>query len=306
MEDVTDTVFRQVVARAGCPDVFFSEFTSTDGLFSPGFKRVKERLEYTSGEQPLIAQIWGNKPENYYKAAKIISEQGFTGIDINMGCPVKKITSKGCCSALIDNPALAKELILACQEGCAENIPVSVKTRLGFKRLQTEEWFNFLLELNLPAITVHGRLAKDQSKYPADWSEIHRVVKMKDQIAPDTVIIGNGDVQSPDEIEQKHHDHKVDGIMIGRGIFHNLLIFRKEANIFDELEVNKKIELLEYHLDLFQARWGTECRYATMKKFFKVYLKNFQYSSDIRSEMMLTTDVLSARVVLDKFKKELL
>ena len=218
MEDVTDTVFRRIVAFCGRPDVFFTEFTSTDGLVSPGRLRVIERLEYTDEELPLVAQIWGNNPENYYKACQEIADRNFQGIDINMGCPVKKVAGKGCCSGLIDNPQLAGELIQAAKEG-SKGLPVSVKTRLGYRKVQTEEWFSFLLEQDVPVITVHGRVAKHMSKYPADWDEIEKVVELRNQINPKTLIIGNGDVKSQAEITEKADSHGVDGVMIGRGIF---------------------------------------------------------------------------------------
>src|SRR5690606_15377738 len=90
MEDVTDTVGRRVVASCGKPDVFISEFTSSDGLFSPGWSNVAHRLQFTEEERPLVAQIWGNKPELYFQAGRKLKELGFDGIDINMGCPVEK------------------------------------------------------------------------------------------------------------------------------------------------------------------------------------------------------------------------
>jgi len=146
MEDVTDSAFRRFIAKCGRPAVFYTEFTSTDGICSAGFSGVKHRLKYTEDERPLVAQIWGNNPDNYFKTCRILCEMGFDGIDINMGCPVPKVAKKGACSALIDNPDLARELIIAAKEA-AGKIPISVKTRLGFKHLKTEEWGQTLLEL---------------------------------------------------------------------------------------------------------------------------------------------------------------
>lgn len=301
MEDVTDTVFRRVVASCSRPDVFFTEFTSTDGLFSPGRERVIERLEFSPNEGPLVSQIWGNNPENYLKAAIEMRERGFDGIDINMGCPVAKIATKGCCSGLIENPNLAKELILAAREG-AKELPVSVKTRLGYRDLRTEEWAGFLLELNLPVLTIHGRVAKHQSKYPANWDEIAKVVKLRDQMDKKTLIIGNGDIFSQEDFHRRHQESLVNGLMIGRGIFQNLFIFNDQGiTNMSQLTAKQKIELLLQHIALHSARWGTQTRYGLLKKFYKIYIAGFPLAGDLRAKLMETTDLTEALAILDPF-----
>lgn len=179
MEDVTDTVFRQVVIKAGRPDVFFTEFTSVEGVQSVGAAKVIHRLRYSNLERPVVAQVWGKTPEDYYKTAKMILELGFDGMDINMGCPAKKIIKQGACSALIKSPDLAKEIIVAAQEGLQNKIPLSVKTRIGFGTIATEDWIGFLLQnSNLQAFTVHGRTVKEESKVPAHWDQIKKVVQI--------------------------------------------------------------------------------------------------------------------------------
>ncbi len=301
MEDVTDTVFRRVVASCGRPDVFFTEFTSTDGLFSKGRERVAERLEYTEGEGPLVSQIWGNKPENYLKACIEMRERGFDGIDINMGCPVAKIAAKGCCSGLIENPNLAKELILAAREG-AKHLPVSVKTRLGYRDLRTEEWTGFLLDLDLPVITIHGRVAKHQSKYPANWDEIGKVVRLRDQMQKKTLIIGNGDVFNQEDFHLRHRESKVNGIMIGRGIFQNLYIFNDQGiTNMSQLTAEQKLNLLLSHIALHSARWGTQTRYTLLKKFYKIYINGFPLAGDLRAKLMETEDIEQALALINPF-----
>src|SRR5436190_3288770 len=190
MEDVTDTVFRRIVMQTGKPDLFFTEFTNVEGMFSKGDKKVNQRLQFTQKEKPIIAQIWGLKPENYFKAGKLLAEMGFDGIDINMGCPEKNIIKKGACSGLIHNPSLAKEIIHATKEA-AGNLPVSVKTRIGFKEIQTEKWIGFLLEQNLAALTIHGRTAAEMSAVPAHWDEIGKAVERRSEKKLPTLIIGN-------------------------------------------------------------------------------------------------------------------
>ncbi len=194
MEDVTDIVFRGIIRKYNSakyvysklginlnirtnPELLFTEFTNCDGICSVGQGRVIHRLKYDPGERPIIAQIWGRTPQNYYETTKLCLELGFDGIDINMGCPEKNVIKQGCCSALINNKELAKEIIDAVKKATGGKIPVSVKTRIGFKLIQTQEWFDFLLDQDLDAITVHGRtVAHDE--LAANWTEITKVVDM--------------------------------------------------------------------------------------------------------------------------------
>ena len=303
MEDVTDTVFRRLVAKCGRPDVFFTEFTSTDGLFSKGREAVIHRLQYTEEERPLVAQIWGNKPENYYKAARLLVEMNFDGIDINMGCPVPKIVKNGCCSALIDNESLAKEIILACKEG-AGNTPVSVKTRLGFKKKRTEEWTDFLLDLKPAALCMHGRTAKEMSKVPADWDEIGKVVEIRNSKNSDTIIVGNGDIMSLEQAQQMHDKYSVDGIMIGRGVFSDLFVFNKNPNrpVLADLSIETKLQMLIEHAEGYVNRWGTSRRFSAMKKFFKVYVSNFDDACILRTKLVEETKTLDeVKEVIEEF-----
>src|SRR5579859_2765708 len=154
MEDVTDTVLRQVIARCGKPAVFFTEFTNVEGMFSKGEKHVVHRLQHTEIEHPLVAQIWGSHPENFTKAARKLIDMGFDGIDLNMGCPAQGPVSRGVCSGLINNRPRAKEIIDATKAGAAGIIPVSVKTRLGFRSIDFD-WIAFVLEQNPAVLTVH-------------------------------------------------------------------------------------------------------------------------------------------------------
>jgi tRNA-dihydrouridine synthase len=173
MEDVTDIVFRGMVRKANenMPQVLFTEFTNCDGICSVGQSRVIHRLKYDPSQRPIVAQIWGKTPLNYEETAKLCLELGFDGIDINMGCPEKSVIKQGACSALINNKPLAKEIIEACKRGTCGQIPISVKTRIGFNKIQTEEWIGFLLKQNIQALTIHGRTVAGSDE-PADWSEI--------------------------------------------------------------------------------------------------------------------------------------
>lgn len=300
MEDVTDTVFRQIVMLCGRPDVFFTEFTNVDGLMSVGEEIVAQRLKFERGEKPLVAQIWGVKPENFYKASQKLAEMGFDAIDINMGCPQRDVTRHGACSALIKNHILAQEIIDATRSG-AGNLPVSVKTRIGFSKIQTEEWIGFLLEQNLPLITVHGRTAAEMSAAPAHWDEIVKAVYLKNAMGKRTLMFGNGDVESLSDAKEKIALYGVDGVMIGRGIFHNPWLF---AGIDITTKTLKdRLELLQKHVSLYRETWGDTKNYQILKKYFKIYLSGFDGASDLRVQFMETKSYEEVLQLVDELTK---
>ena len=301
MEDVTDTVFRRIVARCGRPDVFFTEFTNTDGMCSAGREAVIHRLQFTEEERPIVAQIWGNNPEHYFQACRDLKEMGFDGVDINMGCPVKKIVKNGACSALIENKPLVAELIAAAKEG-ANGIPVSVKTRLGFRRLETEHWAEFLLEQKPVVLTMHGRIAKEMSDFPANWEEIGKVVEIRNAMGSETLIIGNGDVGSLAEIDEKAARYGVDGAMVGRGIFHNIFLFDPERSAVEPLPP-ERIALLMDHLHLYRETWGSDKNFEVMKKFVKVYVAGFEGAAKLRNRLMESSSYKELDEVLDDWSK---
>ncbi len=232
LDGVTDVVFRQMITEIGKPDVLFTEFTPVDGLVSNGRERVESNLLFKPEQKPVVAQIWGTKPELFYKVAKELSGRGFAGIDINMGCPERVIVKNGACSALIKTPALAGEIIRATQEGAGE-LPVSVKTRIGYSHVQIDEWIGFLLTQRLAALTVHLRTVSEMSKVDAHWELMPKVKKLRDEISPETILIGNGDILSYAEVQTKYDDYGCDGFMIGRGIFANPFLFNKEVDYGD-------------------------------------------------------------------------
>jgi tRNA-dihydrouridine synthase len=234
MDDVTDMVFRQMVISTHAPDLFFTEFVNVDGLQSVGRPKLLKKLRFAKDETKLIAQLWGLNPDNFYKTAQQIADGtfarelglpdgvNFAGIDLNMGCPAKSEVKNGACSALILNRPLASEIIKATQKGACD-MPVSVKTRLGFYDID-QSWLEFLLEHKLNMLTIHGRTRKEMSKVPAHWDEIGKSVLLRDRISPKTLIVGNGDVESYAQGVELANKYNLDGIMIGRGV-----IARNEA-----------------------------------------------------------------------------
>jgi len=219
---------------------------------------------------------------------------GYAGIDINMGCPVKDVTKTGACSALIETPELAGQLIAAAK---TSGLPVSVKTRIGFKSRKTEEWLSFLLRQDIAALTVHARTAKEMSKVPAHWEEFSVARQLRDTIAPETKIIGNGDIKDRQHGEQLAAEHNLDGIMIGRGIFTNPYCFERQPQTHDREEL---LGLLHYHLNMFDQVAATEQRkYDPLKRFYKIYIRNFDGASELRDKLMHTRSTDEARALLD-------
>jgi tRNA-dihydrouridine synthase len=298
MEDVTDTVFRRIIISCTRPDVFFTEFTSVDGLFSRGREEVIRRFDYTPGEHPIIAQIWGNSPELFCKAAKLIADMKFDGVDINAGCPQKNITSHGGGACLIQDLPLMKEIIQATKEGAGSagrRIPVSVKTRLGYKKISMD-WISFLLEQDVDALTIHGRTVAELSKGPAHWDEIGKAVVLKNKMKKDTVVIGNGDVADYADAIEKCKTYGTDGAMIGRGIFHNLWAFDK--NGVSHMDDHKELlRIMRKHMALFEK---TGRNFAIFKKFFKIYVQSFPHAGEVRERLMETNSVEEAEAMLLK------
>ena len=287
MAGATDTVFRQVLSDIGKPDVMMTEFLCVDQMYSHGSKVISQLLEYSEKERPIIAQIWGITPELFYQASQLIVEFGFDGVDINMGCPEKSVVKQGACSALIDDPDLAKEIIKATKTGVDSKIPVSVKTRIGFKKIVTESWTKLLLSEGINALTVHGRTTKEMSKVPCHWDEIGKVVKIRDEMGIDTLIIGNGDVMSLDEVDKKVKEFGIDGVMIGRGVFVDPYIFNPNESILDK-SPEEKIKLMKKHIMLYKETWGDEKNYSELKRFYKIYINGFPGAAKIRDKLMKT------------------
>lgn len=296
MEGVTDVVFRHVVAKAGRPDLFMTEFVNTDSYCSPaGQHSTFSRLLTTPDEQPIVAQIWGTNPEYFAIMAKDMAARGYQGIDINMGCPARDITKRGACAALIQTPTLAAEIIAATKQG---GLPVSVKTRIGYRQPQTEAWLSFLLQQDIAALTVHGRTVKEMSKVPAHWDEIAKAVALRNTIAPQTRIIGNGDVADRAEGMQRIAATGVDGVMIGRGVFHNVFCFEQTPR---DHSPGEYLQLLNHHLDLFERTWpaGTKT-FNPLKRFFKIYIRDFSGATELRKKLMESSTIDEVRALISK------
>ncbi|NCU29135.1 tRNA-dihydrouridine synthase family protein [Candidatus Saccharibacteria bacterium] len=312
MEAVTDVVFRQVIAKAGAPDVWFSEFTNATGWVHAGQKAIGGRLIKTDDEHPIIAQIWGGEPGDMEQLANHCRELGFDGIDINMGCPAKSAIKSGG-SALIRKPDIAIEAIKSAKTA---RLPVSVKTRLGYTNVdEWHVWLKTLLEQDIVNLTIHLRTKKEMSKVPAHFELIPEIIKLRDEIAPQTLLTINGDIQNRQHgIELSHKYPGIDGIMIGRGVFQDPFCFNSNFSGLDDeisssdskqMVVSSKgrelINLLFYHLDLYD-QWQPELSrpYETLKRFFKIYIRDFDGARELRDELMQTKSTTEARQILNK------
>lgn len=296
MDDVTDTVFRQIVASCAAPDLTFTEFVNVDGLQSPGRSRLLKKLQFVGSEKNLVAQLWGLKPENFKKTAQQIADgtfarefglpesAKFVGIDLNMGCPAKSEVKSGACSALINNRPLAVEIIKATQEG-AGDIPVSVKTRLGFNEIDFT-WHELLLQQNLAMLTVHTRTRKEMSKVPAHWDDIAPIRELRNRLAPNTLLVGNGDVETRQQGMELAEKYGLDGIMVGRGIFHDPFVFAKNSP-WPHYTKQQRIDLYAKQVTLFGKTWeAADRRIATLNKFCKIYISDFDGAKELREQLM--------------------
>ena len=296
MADVTDDAFRRMFALYGKPAVMFTEFVSTDGLCSVGRKNLMRELQFSEDQRPIVAQIWGNRPENFYESAKLLSQLGFDGIDINMGCPQRKEMEQGTCAALINHPNLAVEIINATKKG-AGALPVSVKTRLGVKSVETETWIGTLLQTDVAAITIHARTAREMSKVPARWKEIATAVQLRNRMISQTLILGNGDVKSLADADDRLRQTAVDGIMIGRGAFGNPWLFTSSR----EVSVREKLEVMVEHAHLFEKVFLPQKNFAIMRKHFKAYCAGFPGASELRVKLMTAEDSGEVERTVEEF-----
>ncbi len=260
MDGVTDASFRFITAKHGDPDVIFTEFVNVETAFFAPHSLIKD-LMYDPIERPVVAQVYGHRPEMFYKVAHIVCELGFDGLDINMGCPAKKVAATGSGAALIRTPDLARSIIQAAGQGIKDwvegqtlydlkispeliqgiktsnrlrsgletpawrrLIPLSVKTRVGYDRVVVEDWMQTLLAEGLAAITLHGRTLQQGYKGNADWEAIGRAVEIAKN-SP-TLILGNGDVKHMEAVFRRVRETGVDGVLLGRAAQGNPWIFR--------------------------------------------------------------------------------
>ncbi|MBF7030102.1 tRNA dihydrouridine synthase [Staphylococcus kloosii] len=302
MEDVTDIVFRHVVNEAARPDVFFTEFTNTESFCHPeGIHSVRGRLTFSEDEQPMVAHIWGDKPDHFREMSIGLADMGFKGIDLNMGCPVDNVAKKGKGSGLILRPETAAEIIQAAKAG---GLPVSVKTRLGYYEIdEWKDWLRHVFEQDIANLSIHLRTRKEMSKVDAHWELIEAVKKLRDEVAPDTLLTINGDIPDRQVGLELAEKYGIDGVMIGRGIFNNPFAFEKEPSEHTSKEL---LDLLRLHLTLFNKYSKEETRqFKSLRRFFKIYVRGIRGASELRHKLMSTETTDQARALIDDFEAQM-
>lgn len=328
MADVTDAAFRALIAKhsahtradgtIGGPDVMWTEFVSADGLVRAtpaGKAKLLADLKYSEIERPIVAQLFSSHPEYMEQVAALCLELGFDGVDINMGCPDRSIEKQGCGAAMIKTPEVARAVIQAAKRGARSEqsggIPVSVKTRLGYNTDEVEEWIPTLLQEGIAALSVHARTRKDMSKVPARWERIARVMELRDVHAPETHILGNGDVLSRRDALDKIEQSGADGAMVGRALFGNPWFFHPDRRLplalnalptkgvnrdtiisedrgdsgVEYIEVAERLQVLAEHAELF-ADLLPHKNFAVMKKHCKAYVNGFPGAAELRRQLM--------------------
>jgi nifR3 family TIM-barrel protein len=351
MDGVTDPAFRFIVARYGKPDVQFTEFINVDEICY-GVESAWTQLRYVEIERPVVAQIYGADPEKFYQVAQVICALGFDGIDVNMGCPSKSVSARGCGAALIKNPPLAKEILRAVQAGVKDwasgqeidtigirpkvaekirslmtlcggrsAIPVSVKTRLGYDSVIIEQWVAMLLEERPEAISIHGRTLAQMYRGRADWEAIGRAAKLVRQTS--TLILGNGDVESMQDVIDRVRATHVHGVLIGRGCLGNPWLFLQKAwakgaindaalqgqrhgEIPDSMQgisLRERFQVALEHAQYFESLGGAQ-RFSAMRKHLGWYCKGFPGAAETRARMFQTSSSLDVEEVLGRVEHQ--
>lgn len=313
MADVTDVAFRQIINKYGKPDVFWTEFVSADGLVHPvAREKLMVDLTYDQGEHPIVAQIFGGRPENIETAAALCQELGFDGVDINMGCPDKSIEKQGAGAGMIKDVEKAKQVIKAAKKG-APNIPISVKTRIGYNRNEIETWIRELLSEDIAVLSVHLRTRKEMSNVPAHWELMKRIVEIRDEMGKSTLIVGNGDVLGINDGRNKCIETGCDGVMLGRAIFGNPWLFSGRQDLAEaftsfptpflskERGVEEKLRVMVEHTKLFEELLGKYKNFAIMKKHYKAYVNGFDGAKELRIKLMEVENATQVENIVNEF-----
>ncbi len=289
MDDITDTAFRRVLRQASAPDLMYTEFAWVKGLCSSKPTRSRDRLRFHPEERPLIAQLWGRDPEAFERAAAVAEQLGFDGVDINMGCSVRKVLKRGAGAGLIATPELAAAIISAARRG-APSLPLSVKTRLGLTEPRVAEWCGFLLRQDLAALCVHARTAAQGYGGDADWEAINEVLALRDRLAPETVIVGNGDLASAGSALQLHPRYPVDGFMIGRAMLQSPFALSRGPEASQRAVEVSGLELYRRHITLHRETWRERRSAGVLKRFVRTYLAGAPEYAELRRALLLSRD----------------
>lgn len=298
MDGITDAPFRNIVDIYGKPNIIYTEFVSVKGLLF-GKPAINRMLLHHKTETPMIAQLFGNDPDLFYKASFIVLKNGFDGIDINMGCPDKSVFNRGGGAGLILKPKLAKEIILSVKKAVKDGakklnikkyIPVSVKTRTGYKNPQTKEWISHLLEAEPDVICLHARTFAQKYSGRADWEQIGIAADLARPTK--TKIFGNGDIKNREEAKNKIKQYNLAGVLIGRAALGNPWIFKGIIPTTEE-----RFQVLLEHCKKFQE-FFPESEFKIMRKHLAWYAKGFAGSAEIRNQLMQVKSIDDVKKII--------
>ena len=298
MDGVSDGPMRYMVAKYGKPDLIYTEFVSVDALYytkgTERWARVIRAFEYDEIERPVVAQVFGSNPDLFAEAAKLVEKLGFDGLDINMGCPARKVSENGAGAGLIRTPKLAQMIIQATK--AATRLPVSVKTRIGVESVdEMESWITTLVAAEPAAIALHGRTLRQMYSGKADWEAIKRAGEIVHGAGG--LILGNGDVRDVKEAEQKAKEYGVDGVLLGRASFGNPGVF---AGV--EPSYEQRLLFMIQHAKKYEEVYGGEGEkwFLPMRKHLAWYARGFPGASEMRKKLVRTNSVSEVEEVVEE------
>ncbi len=297
MDGVTDQAMRLITKKYGRPDLLTTEFVNVEG-WHHARKRLQHELEFDKREQPLVAQIYGVTPDYFAEATRDVIQMGFSGVEINFGCPAKTVVHSGAGASMIKTPDLAREIVERVQEVASElapGLPVSIKTRIGYESNTADDWIPFLLRLHPARLTIHGRTLRQGYAGAADWETIGRMKKYRDEISPETLLFGNGDIKSRVQADELITHYGLDGALIGRAAIGNPWVFSDHTPSIQE----KALVALE-HSQLFEALGQKREKYffAPMRKHLAAYIADFPDAKRWRLPLMQAENAAEVAEIL--------
>jgi len=304
MEDITDPSFRMVCKLHGA-DFMYTEFISSDGLIRDGHKSVK-KLDLYDFERPIGIQLYGHLIEAMVEAAQIAEETGPEIIDINFGCPVKKIANRGAGAGMLRNIPLMIDMTKAIVK--AVNLPVTVKTRLGWNNdsLIIAEVAERLQDAGIKALTIHGRTREQLYKGEADWTLIGAVKNNPRMKIP---VIGNGDIDGPVKAKEMFNKYGVDGIMIGRAsvgrpwIFRDIRHYLNTGELLPEPTVNEKVDIALFHLEKsLEFKEGKKAIFE-MRRHLSNYFKGLPHFKETRLKLLTAIETDDVKIILEEIRQ---
>jgi nifR3 family TIM-barrel protein len=303
MEDVSDPPFR-IACKENGADLMFTEFISSEGLIRNATKSIA-KLDIFEYEHPIGIQIFGNEIESMRQATEIAEQASPDIIDINYGCPVKKVASKGAGAGILKN--IPKMVQMTAEIVKVASLPVTVKTRLGWDHntMYIVEVAERLQDIGIKAISIHGRTRKQMYKGSADWELIGQIKDNPRMIIP---VFGNGDIDSPQKADEMRRKYGVDGIMIGRAsigypwIFNEIKDYLSTGKLRPSPSVEERIQVLMRHLD-FSIRWkGARLGILEMRRHYKNYFKGIPHMKEFRIRLQTCNYLEGIHQIIEEIK----